>query len=391
MNVLLIDQFSELGGAQRCMLDLVIAMHKLGWEPRVALPSNGPLAERLKEHHTPVDIIACGPYRSGRKTSADMLRFALDTVRSWRKIAELTTLHRADLVYVNGPRPLPAAALAARDRASLLFHVHSHLSLPYAQRLAGWAVRDSNATVISSCEFLAEPLRAYVRPDRLHIVYNGTSEIPFIGRPVPENGAWRIGVVGRIAPEKGQDQFLRAARIVSHEFPACRFVICGASMFSDPEFHRSVLTLADGLPVDFLGWREDIAEVLSTLHLLIVPSAPVDGTTRVILEAYSAGVPVVAYPSGGIREVIRKGSTGFLADSNDPKSLAATLLAVMRAPGRLADVAIEARKAWEKKYTVDRYCHQVLEVIESAVRPSNTRNRRAAETATSAAIPSTEE
>ncbi len=391
MKVLLIDQFSELGGAQRCLLDLVVAMHNRGWAPRVALPSDGPLTDRLRERHTPVDIIPCGPYTSGRKTLADAARFAIDTTRSSRKIAELAAIHRADLVYVNGPRALPATSFAVRERVPLVFHVHSHLTRSYAQKVAGWAVRESNATVISSCRFLAQPLLPYVAPDQLHVIYNGTPEIPFMARSVPSNGVWRIGLLGRIAPEKGQDHFLHAARIVLHEFPACRFVICGASLFSGAEYQRSVHKLSAGLPVDFLGWREDVAEVLANLDLLTVPSAPVDGTTRVILEAFSAGLPVVAYPSGGIVEVVRKGNTGFLTDSNHPKSLAAALLAIMREPGRLADVPLEARKTWQKKYTVDRYCNQVLEVIESVARPSNTRKRKAAVSATSDAATNTTE
>ena len=39
-----------------------------------------------------------------------------------------------------------------------------------------------------------------------------------------------------------------------------------------------------------------------------------EATTRVILEAYSAGVPVVAFPAGGIPEVVENEQTGFLAD-----------------------------------------------------------------------------
>ncbi len=330
MKVLLIDQFSEFGGAQRCLFDLVVAMNKSGWQPRVALPSEGPLSQQLKEHLTPVDFIACGPYHSGRKTFSDAVRFAFDIARTWRKVAQLAAIHRSELIYVNGPRPLPAASLASRGQVPLIFHVHSHLPAPYARRLAGWSVRASNATVIASCEFLGQPLRAYVPPDRFHVVYNGIAEIPFTARPFPPNGGWRLGIIGRIAPEKGQTEFLNAARIVNNEFPGCRFVVCGAPLFSDPAYQRSVQKLSDGLPVEFLGWRQDIDAVLSNLDLLVIPSAAIDGTTRVILEAYSAGVPVVAYPSGGIREVVDHGRTGFLTASNDPESLAATLLDVMQ-------------------------------------------------------------
>jgi glycosyltransferase involved in cell wall biosynthesis len=387
MKVLLIDQFSEFGGAQRCLFDLVIGMNKRGWQPRVALPSEGPLSQQLNEQHTPVDFIACGPYHSGRKTFADAVRFTFDVARTWRKISKLAEAHHADLIYVNGPRPLPAAALAARGRIPLLFHIHSHLPPPYAQRLAGWSIRASNATVIASCEFLGKQLQAYAPPARFHVIYNGIAEIPFVAKRFPPDREWRIGIIGRIAPEKGQTDFLRAARIVSSEFPKCRFVICGAPLFSDPAYQHSVQKLSTGLPVEFLGWRQDMDAVLSNLDLLVVPSAAIDGTTRVILEAYSAGVPVVAYPSGGIREVADDGHTAFLTESNDPESLARTVLAVMRNPQRLPDIITAARKAWKEKYTVERYCDQVLEVIRSG----SVRKSTAATSATSAAVPRTGE
>ena len=42
---------------------------------------------------------------------------------------------------------------------------------------------------------------------------------------------------------------------------------------------------------------------MAGLDLLLVPSTGPEATTRVILEAYAAGVPVIAFPSGGIPEV----------------------------------------------------------------------------------------
>src|SRR4030095_8548742 len=92
----------------------------------------------------------------------------------------------------------------------------------------------------------------------------------------------------------------------------CRFILCGAPLFSNPRYFELVREAAAGLPIEFLGWRDDVNDTLSELDLLIVPSASVEGTTRVILEAYAAGVPVVASASGGIPEIARDGETGFL-------------------------------------------------------------------------------
>ena len=93
MEILFLDQFGEVGGAQRVLLDLLPAVQRLGWRARVALPA-GPLVEQLRVREIGVSEIPSGPYRSGRKGIADLVRFAtrrqisadiLD--RTWHRLA----------------------------------------------------------------------------------------------------------------------------------------------------------------------------------------------------------------------------------------------------------------------------------------------------------------
>jgi len=121
---------------------------------------------------------------------------------------------------------------------------------------------------------------------------------------------------------------------------------------------------ATGLPIQFLGWREDVSWLLSNLDLLVVPSAPVEGTTRVILEAYAAGVPVVAYASGGIPEIVRDGETGFLVPPGDPAKLAARIRAALSDPAALQAIARNARRAWRERFTLAEYQTRVLNILE---------------------------
>jgi len=176
----------------------------------------------------------------------------------------------------------------------------------YAARLARWAIRKSGATVIADSRYIAGPIEK-AAASKLHVVYNGVPEIPFRAHEFGRDGAWRIGLIGRIAPEKGQTDFLRAAERVLHTLPGAKFVICGAPLFSPPSYLEEVNSLAATLPCELMGWRDDVGAVLDGLDLLVVPSDHLEATTRVILEAYSAGVPVVAYANGGIPEVVEDG------------------------------------------------------------------------------------
>jgi glycosyltransferase involved in cell wall biosynthesis len=295
-----------------------------------------------------------------------MIRFAARMPGIVLAIRRLVARLAPDLIYVNGPRLLPAAQ-AARRSVPLLFHCHSRLEQRLAVRVAGRSLRAAQATTISCCRFAVEPLLPYLEPERTHIVYNGVAgpETPLTAK-VPGSG-FRIGVVGRIAPEKGHADFLQAARLLNEVLPNCRFVICGEALFSgrvSKEYRQTLDKLAEGLPVEFLGWRDDIYEVLSRLDLLVVPSTREPATTRVVLEAYSCGLPVVAYPSGGIPEVLTDGETGFTVSPMNPQALAERILTlVLRQPERLEQAASAGQKLWRQQFGVERYQLEVVGIV----------------------------
>ncbi len=359
MRILFLDQFSDLGGAQSCLLDLMPAILQRGWTPRVALPGSGPLVERLESMGVPVEPIRLGPYHSGFKTIFDASQMFIDARRIARSVD-----WDADVVYVNGPRLLPAVGLA-RPRCPVVFHAHSHLPKRYAARLAGWAIRRTHAMVIANCESVAAPLRNY---SEVEIIFNGVQDLG--PSQQPSQRPKRVGVIGRIAPEKGQLEFVRAARLL----PEFQFVVYGARLFSDPAYEARVRAEAAGLPIEFAGWSDSIAEAVAGLDLIVVPSTAMEATTRVILEAFSAGKPVLATAAGGIPEVVEDGVNGFLAQSNAPAVLAEGIRRALSAPPR--QVGDNARRSWEQRFRVTRFqddiCRVLATRVQNRIAPNNT-------------------
>ena len=366
MNILIVDQFSDLGGAQQCLLDLVPAIHAAGWSLTCAIPGTGALLSKLRGRGVTTHSLSVAPLASGRKPPGDVLRFALQTPALAREISFLAAETRADVIYVNGPRVLPAAALAARRTGRpLVFHCHNHLGQRSVSWLAGRSLQLARARVIACCRYVARPLWPYIDPGRMHVIYNGIAEIS--GAGPAHTGARRIGMIGRVSPEKGQVAFVQAARLLANGHNDCQFVICGAPLFSDLEaeqYAKQVREMARGLPVEFSGWQEDIRATLANLDVLVVPSLREPGAPRVILEAYAARVPVTAFVSGGIPEIVINNKTGFLVEPPTPEALAARLDALLGAPEELRSVAQRAYETWKERFTVERYQRDVLAVID---------------------------
>ncbi len=269
----------------------------------------------------------------------------------------------ADLIYVNGPRALPAAMGAG---VPVLFHAHSVMTKKYARAIEHFSLRRTRATVLACSQFSARPVQSALGAGTVHVVYNGVDDYGFRARRSAEDPL-RVGILGRIAPEKGHLDFLRAAQLLTQDRESVRFVVTGAALFSHSSYEPSVRSLGAACGVEFRGWTDDVAGALHGLDILAVPSASLDASPRVVMEALSAGTCVVAYPSGGIPEVIRSGHSGLLTASRTAPALARSIQTLIRDPGMRIRMAENGRREWQARFTVERFQREVCDRILAAV------------------------
>lgn len=129
-----------------------------------------------------------------------------------------------------------------------------------------------------------------------------------------------IAVVGRLEAAKDHDTLLYATKLLLTQGIAARLLIIGDGP------RRSILTKACtrlGLTqhTDFLGQRSDVPELLGNADCLVLPTHT-EGLPVVVLEGFSAGVPIVATDIPPVRSILADGRFGFLARPQDPSSLA---------------------------------------------------------------------
>ena len=363
MRVLFVDQFEQPGGAQLCLRDVMAEANQRGWATLLMRPGDG----------IPASI---GAYTNGRKSWRDCLAFPMDMARAATSIRRTASEHGIDLVYANGPRVLPAAAAA---ELPLVFHAHSYLAAGYARTIAGSCLRKTQASVIAASEFVARPLREMRRGRPIRVIYNGVADQRFHARAF-DSRVLTVGMVGRIAPEKGQLDFVCAAREIASSFPETQFVIVGAPLFSGSEYEAEVRQKAPRAGVELHGWKEDVAEALHEIDILAVPSAGVESTPRVIIEAMSAGTPVVAYPSGGIPELIRSGETGVLTAGPNPEALAWAIFDLMTNREQMRWISVNGRREWEERFETQRFvrevCDSLIEMVEERGRVNTHETRQ---------------
>jgi glycosyltransferase involved in cell wall biosynthesis len=366
MRVLFLDQFSDLGGAQLCLRDVLIEARRRGWAAEVMAPGNGPLLDFARDCGFDARALPIAEYSTGASAAADLLRFGAGMARSARLVRLALQQRPADLIYVNGPRILPAALPAAVQRNTpVVFHAHSVLTTGYARAIAAWSLRRCSATAIACSEFASRPVQSAFGGSAVRVIYNGVADCGFRPRAPQRGQALRVGFVGRIAPEKGPVDFIRAAQLLQGA-ARLQFSIIGAALFSELRYERAVRELGVSAGIEFRGWTDDVAGVLHNLDILAVPSAAHEASTRVVMEAMSAGTCAVAYPSGGLPELIGNGRTGLLTEKPNPVELARAIQILAGNPGMRGRLAENGRQEWRTRFTVERFQREVCDQIESA-------------------------
>ena len=329
------------------------------------------------------DVVTWTP--SVTESGLGLVRRAADAVWSRSAVDHVRSLvrdHRPDVVHCHNLFPaLSPAVLRAVDSTPLVMTLHNYrlLCLPstflrdghVCESCLGHApwrgvvhgcYRDSMPASAAIATALAVHRKAdtFSRPD----LYLAVSE--FVrqkhiaagfdaGRiQVKPNFTWpsplREGpgdyflFLGRLTSEKGAQTVIDATRGLG----AARLVVVG-----DGPDRDALHTLAHPA-VEFRGAVDgaDVPEIVRRARALLVPSTWYEGAPRSIIEAYAAGVPVIASAIGGLPELVEDGLTGLLVAGNQPDEWA-------RAMARLGDddeairMGIEAHRLWEKRFGPD--------------------------------------
>ena len=166
------------------------------------------------------------------------------------------------------------------------------------------------------------------------LVYNGVELSPL--QPLSQADTLRadfnldpdavlVGIVTRITPEKGIHTLIEATAKLKAS-PSVQLLVVGGPYFpKDAEYIDSLKVQAEKLGIAdrviFTGFLEDTEAILSLLDVVLLASTIPEACPRTIIEAMAAGVPVIATPLGGSKELVTP-ETGILVPAEDAEAFA---------------------------------------------------------------------
>ena len=322
-TVILFTDSSEFGGAEQAMLQLMAGLQAQDWQPVLMVhtsPGILPLVEGAAQLGVEVWPVPAMP---------DGL---VGAQRVWAFSRKLRA-RRPEVFHAHLTWPLAckfglAGAIMAGIPA-VVATVHLYVEFPldlsiFVQQRFIVAKTGRYITVSHAvAKRLVQKLRWPV--EKVQVIHNSVSTAgpdPGHERPTETAGRPVVLTVARLDEQKGHRYLIETAAQV----PEAEFVLAGEGPLR-PELEAQARSLGVDGRVRFLGYRDDVANLLRDCDVFVLPSL-YEGLPLSILEAMAAAKPVIATQIGGTDEAVIHGETGLLVPPADPPALAAAIRTV---------------------------------------------------------------
>jgi glycosyltransferase involved in cell wall biosynthesis len=332
----------ELGGAQEVALYAVAHLDRSKFRPLLVAGPGGLLTDEAKSLHG-VEVHILSSLARRVHALADLVAF-VELIRLFRRL-------RPAIVHTHSSKAGILGRWAAWcARVPVIVHtIHGYGITPaqprwlrrvliLLERMTGWITTHWIAVAQADIEkgiewgLFDRTQVSVVRPGIDPQPFQAAIDVTTRHAIRAEFGAgpadYLVGTVACLKPQKAPEDFVAVAKQVCDVVPEARFVLIG-----DGDLRPWIESLIEvnGLckRLHLAGWRRDISTVMKAFDAFLLTSHW-EGLPRVLLEARTIGLPVVATRVGGVEEVIVQGRHGWLSDAGDIAGLSAQLVRVLQ-------------------------------------------------------------
>ncbi len=364
-KVLMIIDNLDQGGAQTLLVDLVTGINRANFQPLVCSLRNSSPEFLYFFEKAGVKVFQLG---AGRLNPLKLIR-----------LLRLIKKERIEVVHTHLTASRIIGVLAGKLGGVKKIFSHDHSGDEFLRKyplLARYLLYPLDRLFMSFTERLfcvsgvigRFNIRVKgIRPEKVEVVYNWIDAERFTSSPrwhdelrsrwqIPA-GALVVGSVGRLSEEKGLRYLIKAAPIILEKCSQVFFVLVG-----DGGERQALEDLAVKLNVHkriiFQGFMPDVEKAYSAFDVFVLPSV-YETFGLVVLEAMTAGVPVVASATGGVVEILEDKHNGFLVPPRDKKALAAGVVNLIEHRETMAGPMVAKAKQlvkdkFDRKVAIDR-------------------------------------
>lgn len=344
----------EVGGAERCMVELATRLDRERFAPAVYVLAQPPAGDRscLKQLEAAgVEVHFLGVQRTVQFPVA-VARLAKLFKRRRPQVVQSFLFH-ANIVARIAGRLAGVPAVVSGIRVAQRRPRHRLWLDRVTDRLVKRHVCVSRAVARFS------QVEGGLSAEKLVVIPNGVDLLRYADAPpadlspagiAPDRRV--VACVGRLDPQKGLDWLLDCASIFLGRASDCDLILVGGGP-DRPALERQAKRLRIAQRVHLLGFRRDVANILARSELLVLPSRW-EGMPNVVLEAMAAGRPVVGTDVEGVAELLGSNASGQIVPYGATEVLADRVVALLADRELAGRVGRANRLRAEAEFGIDR-------------------------------------
>lgn len=199
-----------------------------------------------------------------------------------------------------------------------------------------------------------------IRGSGVDLAQYGHTPLP-MGVPV-------VLLAARLLADKGVREFVQAAQLLKQQGVSARFCLVGSVDPANPASlaDAELTQWANEGVIELWGQRSDMPEVLSSAHLVVLPSYR-EGLPKILLEAAACGRAVVTTDVPGCRDAIDPGVTGVLVPVRNAAALADALKGLINNPARCQAMGNAGRALAERAFDVRQVAAAHLRIYQELI------------------------
>lgn len=215
-----------------------------------------------------------------------------------------------------------------------------------------------------------------IAPDRIRLIRSSgvnTSKFGDNSRKLNFDSTFKVLLATRLLWDKGVGEYVEAARILKHENRHIQFLMAGAPDEGNPaSVPNGVINewVRDGI-VDMLGHVDDMPALLRSVDLVVLPSYR-EGVPRILVEAASCGLPIVATDVPGCREIVVHNVNGLLVPAKDSTKLTEAIKYLADNTDECARLGLAGRKKVLAEFDEELVIRETFGVYRELISLTNT-------------------
>lgn len=175
----------------------------------------------------------------------------------------------------------------------------------------------------------------------------------------------QVIVVARMLWDKGVGEFVQAAKLLMAKGVAARFILVGDTDSKNPAA-ISVAQLKiwqEEKNIEWWGRREDVPKILQQSTIACLPSYR-EGLPKFLLEAASAGLPIVTTDVPGCREIVINGENGYLVPPRNSEALADAIAKLLNDERLRREMGVKGRALVEREFGINKIVDETISLYQ---------------------------